>query len=170
MNQKLAPHISSVIHAHQDLSKTLQKSVRLWDQKTPYYIHPLWCATSILTETTLPEDVRQEGALALLYHDVLEDTNAHLPSSLPQRVRQFIHDMTFPDGIEQEMEEIWTKDPHVRLLKLFDKVSNLLDASWMPRQLKKTYIAYTSRLLDDVEKKFGILNITKIAHVIISES
>lgn len=167
MNQELAPHIDFIIHAHRDLSKTPQKSVRLWDKETPYYIHPLWCATSILTETALPEDVRQEGAVALLYHDILEDTNAELPQGLSPHIREFIHDMTFQGGMTQEMEEIWKKDPKVRLFKLFDKISNLLDGTWMSSELREKYIAHTKRLLQDVEQNFGDLNIVKIAHSII---
>lgn len=59
------------------------------------------------------------------------------------------------------------KDPRIRLFKLYDKVSNLLDASWMSPELHRKYTGYTQKLLADVEKNYGHLNIVKIAHAIL---
>lgn len=54
----------------------------------------------------------------------------------------------------------------MRLLKLFDKVSNLLDATWMKRDKWKAYVCHTLRLTDDVERAYGDLNIVRIARAI----
>lgn len=164
--KELAQHIDFIVNAHEHLSKTPIKSVRAWDTETPYYIHPLWCTMTIASETTLPKDIRQKGMITLLYHDVIEDTDAQLPQNLPAEIQQLINDMTFKDGITQEMIEIWTKKPIIRLFKLYDKISNLLDATWMSPQLREKYIIYTKKLLQDVENNFGSLNIVKIAHAL----
>jgi (p)ppGpp synthase/HD superfamily hydrolase len=164
----LTQDIAYAIKAHATQSKTKDKSLRLWDKKTPYYIHPIWCATTILTETSLPARLRTEGAQTLLYHDILEDTRAPLPAHLSPSVVRAIQDMTFKRGIMQEMKLIWTKPPQIQLFKLYDKVSNLLDGVWMPKDLKKQYRAYTKKLLRSVEKHFGSdLNIVRIAHTIL---
>lgn len=167
---ELKKHINFIINAHNNQAKTPEKQVRLWDKKTPYYIHPIWCAMTILTETKLSKQLREDGCLALLYHDLLEDTTEKLPPSLSKRVKHFIKEMTFTQGITQEMQEIWKKEPEVKLLKLYDKVSNLLDSSWMSPELRDKYTQYTKRLLKDVEQNFGQLNIVRIAHTFIKKS
>jgi len=168
IHQELNKHIDYIIESHTPLfSTTPEKSIRFWDKETPYSIHPLWCATTLATETELPKDVREEGIITLLYHDVLEDTTRSLPSDIPSHIRQSIQDMTFPGGIQQEMEEIWDKKPLIRLFKLYDKISNLLDGTWMSSELYDTYSAYSRKLLLDVENTYGQLNIVKIAHAIL---
>ncbi|MEK7543764.1 MAG: hypothetical protein AAB557_02770 [Patescibacteria group bacterium] len=164
----LDDHIRYSIRAHKFHSKTIQNSYRLWDKKTPYFIHPLWCAMTILTETTLPPNIRRAGAITLLYHDVLEDTTMKLPPGIPQTIRAYINDMTFYGGIDEEIQMIWNKAPQIRLFKLYDKVSNLLDASWMPSKLRKIYTAYTKKLVLDVKNNFGTLNISAIAQSILT--
>jgi hypothetical protein len=154
--------LTYIIEAHTNHPRKQSKAFRKWDGKTPYYIHPVWCATMILTETTLPENTRQEGAQALLYHDLLEDTDKPLPDWLSDRVKGIIQDMTFPGGSAQEMQEIWTKPQVVRLYKLYDKISNLLDAYWMSEAKLAEYKVYTSKLRQDVLERYGSLNITKI--------
>lgn len=160
-------HISFITEAHGPLySKTPEKSVRLWDKKTPYSIHPLWCAMTILTETALPYKIRRDGYTALLYHDILEDTTKKLPRGINKTIRNLIKDMTFHGGIDEEMKKIWSKSIEIRLLKLYDKTSNLLDASWMNPKERRKYILYTKRLMKDVEKNYGTLNIISIARAV----
>lgn len=166
---ELQPHIDFVIQAHQVHAKSPEKSVRSWNHTTPYAIHPIWCATTIATETLLHENIRSEGILVLLYHDVLEDTNTPLPDSLPPDIKESIINMTFPKGtMTQERFAIWSKRPKIRLFKLYDKVSNLLDATWMSPELRMDYAAYTIRLLEDVREHYGKLNIVTIGRAIIS--
>ena len=102
-----------------------------WDGLTPYSVHPIWCATMILHETALAEDIRVDGSQALLFHDVLEDTLAELPNYLSERVKNLVQDMTF-ESSDVEMLKVWDKPIEVKLFKLYDKVSNLMDARWMP--------------------------------------
>ena len=121
----------------------------------------------IATETALDERTREEGILALLYHDVLEDTRQPLPGWLSDRVKGLIEGMTFKNGSSQEMQEIWSRPREVRLYKLYDKASNLLDGVWMDEQKRKKYQDYTRNLLEDAEQNYGALNITRIVRGIL---
>lgn len=88
-----------------------------------------------------------------------------LPNWLPPRVKQLVEMMTFQEGIWQEAEEVWSKPPEVRLYKLYDKVSNILDGLWMVQKesgYKEKYYAYTTRLREDAQTNYGELNITRI--------
>ncbi|PIN80429.1 hypothetical protein COV11_04080 [Candidatus Woesearchaeota archaeon CG10_big_fil_rev_8_21_14_0_10_30_7] len=152
--------------AHQNHPVKEGKQYRKWDGKTPYYTHPIWCATMIATETTLEEKTREEGVQTLLYHDVLEDTTEQLPNWLSERVKKLIQQMTY-EGMAHEMSEIWEKPKEVRLYKLYDKASNLLDGQWMSSAKRNEYHNYTRRLLQDVEQNYGTLNITKLARAIL---
>lgn len=151
--------------AHADAPTKPSKAVRKWDNKTPYGIHPTWCAMTILTETILSEELRVIGAQALLFHDVLEDTTAELPEIIPPKVVQLVKEMTFASS-DEEMELIWSRSKEAMLLKLYDKVSNLLDGSWMSVEKRARYADYLSRLCDAVEPHYGNLNIIRIARAI----
>lgn len=165
--QDLAGFIGYSFRAHAEQPTKPSKAVRKWDGKTPYGIHPTWCAMTLLTETTLPEEIRVTGAQALLLHDVLEDTTAGLPEGTPTEVIKLVEGMTFVSS-DEEMELIWTRSQEVKLLKLYDKVSNLLDGSWMSQEKRERYAAYLVALCDDVEPHYGQLNIMRIARAIAS--
>lgn len=165
MNNLLS-HLDFVIEAHQEHPKKPGNELRYWDMKTPYFIHPLWCAMTIMTETKLPEKVREKGALVLLFHDVLEDTTKGLPNDLSAEVLEAVEAMTF-ESIEEEMEKIWSRGDEMILFKLYDKVSNLLDAVWMKPEQRREYEKYTYKLLERVNEKYGELNITGISRSLI---
>tara|TARA_Y100001970_G_C14086424_1_gene777576 strand:- start:269 stop:781 length:513 start_codon:yes stop_codon:yes gene_type:complete len=164
--QRLAKLCLYTLLAHDTYARTEKKRFRKWDQSTPYAIHPLWCAMTILTETSLNEGLRVDGAEALILHDTLEDTYAALPSGTSDRVAALVEAMTF-DSAEQERECIWQRSTEVQLLKLYDKVSNLLDGSWMNQEKRRVYETYVERLCIEVEKTYGTLNITNIARSVI---
>ena len=144
------------------------KAVRKWDGKTPYSVHPIWCATMILHETALAEDIRVDGSQALLFHDVLEDTLAELPNYLSERVKNLVQDMTF-ESSDEEMLKVWDKPIEVKLFKLYDKVSNLMDASWMSPEKQRKYREYTNRLTQEVQTHYGELNIVKLAKILTAD-
>ena len=104
-DKKLQDLIQYVIYAHAFCAKTDSNRFRRWDMKTPYYIHPLWCATTLLTEEKLSEEIRRIGSQALLLHDVFEDTTAGLPKDTEDEVRRLVMDMTFNTS-DQEVENI----------------------------------------------------------------
>ena len=173
MNVKqLAQAISYSMTAHDERAKKSEKRFRKWNITIPYGIHPTWCAMTFLTECVYvfgPQEQRIM-VLALLYHDIREDTNAELPADTPELVRVMVNDLTF-ESSEHEMIEIWERAahrPHLYLLKLYDKVSNLLDGCWMPDIQKRRYKEYTLALAEKVVEHYGELNIVLIARAICS--
>lgn len=158
--------IRDVFILHQNHARTERKATRRWDGKTPYAIHPVWCAMTLLAETSLPNELRENGAIALLFHDILEDTHADLPPGTSARVRDLVEEMTF-ESFTAEMELVWGRSQECLLLKLYDKVSNLLDGIWMSPEKHATYVSYTKRIASEVERTFGPnLNILRIARAI----
>ena len=148
-------------------------NTRNWDKRTPYSIHPLWCTTTFLQETKLSGDAkrrRTQCALALIFHDFREDTTATLPTWLPRGVLSLIDYMTFSGEVGStaiEIRQIWSRPKIIRLLKLYDKVSNLLDGIWMPdEKWNEQYVPYVLKLASDVEKNYGDLNIVRIARAV----
>ncbi len=164
---ELVKKVTYAFLTHEGSAKKPSKAFRKWDGKTPYGVHPVWCATTLLHETSIPEDLRNEGAEALLFHDILEDTTAKLPDGTSDRIGKLVEGMTFEGGTTQEMQEVWSRSKEIRLLKLYDKVSNLLDAEiWMTPEKLAAYRAYTRKLADDVTSNYGTLNIVRLARAL----
>jgi len=163
--QSIVDSVAFAKHAHIDSPISPDDAVRFHDRSTPYIVHPIWCAMTIMTETMLDESVRLNGYLALMWHDILEDTHAQLPENITGEVRELIQGMTFA-SFAAEKETVWQRPAIIRLLKLYDKTSNLLDGSHLSIVKWNTYIEFTQLLINDVEQNFGPLNIVKIAKAI----
>jgi hypothetical protein len=86
---EFAESIQLTLLAHSTYVNTPRDSIRWWDGTTPYAIHPIWCATTLLAETTLSAEIRFTGYQVLLWHDMLEDTSLPLPSGGGNDVHQF---------------------------------------------------------------------------------
>jgi hypothetical protein len=166
--EKEMERIEFIMKAHTFKPIKPSKVFRKVDERIPYYTHPIWCAMTILYEENLNWETKKNGYLALLYHDILEDTTADLPKDLSPEVKKLIRELTFEGGTKQEKKEIWNKSKEARLCKLYDKISNLLDKRWLIPEKKKEYEKYTKKLCKDVERNFGELNITRIARAIIN--
>ena len=151
--------------AHSQYANTPDDMVRFHDRATPYFVHPIWCAATLLQEPSLPLALRKNGSVALLWHDTLEDTKLSLPIDTSDEIAQLVKYMTFA-SFDEERADLWNHSSEVRLLKLYDKVSNLLDGGWMKVQKWNVYVEHTLRLANDVEQKYGRLNIVKIARAI----
>jgi len=154
--------LAYVIEAHETKAREPENKFRSFDDRTPYSVHPIWCASMIRQEPSLPEDVRLRGGQALLYHDVPEDTTAELPDWLDDDVRTLVSELTF-ESSEDEWANVWDRGKEVRLLKLYDKVSNILDSVWMAPDRRLQHLTHLRKLCDDVERNYGELNITKLA-------
>lgn len=164
-SDELLAAIAHASVAHQCHGTSPKASVRFHDGLTPYWVHPLWCAASLLQEATLPLELRRNGAIALLLHDTLEDTTLPLPENTNKDAEFLIQQMSF-ESFDQEMTQIWNRPAEVRLLKLYDKVSNLLDATWMNDTKWNRYVDYTLRLASDVELYFPLVNVLAMARAI----
>jgi hypothetical protein len=158
----LKASIDHAISAHSQNANSQADTVRFHDGRTPYVVHPIWCAMTLLAEPALSEDIRRLGACALLWHDTLEDTTMPLPSWAEDRVRTLVEEMSF-ESFQQETEQLWSRSDDTKLLKLFDKVSNLLDGTWMKAEKWNAYVDHTEKLADYVESRWGALNIVRIA-------
>ena len=154
--------INHAFAAHIENPKSPEDAIRFWDKKTPYVVHPIWCGVTLLTETQLPEDIRLPGYQALIWHDVLEDTNLPLPEGTDPEVARLVGEMTFA-SFKEEQELIEGKENLVKLLKLYDKTSILLDAVWMKDEKWNNLVDYTLKLRQFVLEAYGDLNIVKIA-------
>jgi len=154
------------LQAHLDIIKWIHaEQNRKWDKEVPYWIHPVWCATMILSEPMLPIILRHKGALALLYHDAKEVGRGNF---VPNSVRDLVSDMTF-DSFDDEMLLLMSKSDQIILLKLYDKVHNLLDGHWMTKKRKDEYKLHTLRLIERVKEAYGDLQICKIARVVVHD-
>jgi (p)ppGpp synthase/HD superfamily hydrolase len=157
--------IAQIRKAHMEFSKTELDRVRFHDNSTPYIVHPIFCAMAILSEPALDEHIRLIGYQALLFHDVLEDTTAALPEKMDPEVIELVQLMSF-ENFRVECNDVWTRPPLIRLLKLYDKTSNLLDGSHMSDTKWNLYVEFVMALIADVESHFGQLNIVRIAKAI----
>jgi hypothetical protein len=155
-----------VLDAHTRHAKTPDDATRRFDGKTPYAVHPIWCAMTILSEWSLAPELRRAGYQALAWHDTIEDTHLPLPATVDDEVKNLVAELTFaPD--EDERELIWARSREAKLLKLYDKVSNLLDnRGWRGADSWRRWADHTLRLADFVEREFGPLNIVRIARAI----
>jgi len=160
--QELRAGLEHVLLAHSEHARTPEDRVRFFDGVTPYAVHPIWCAMTLMTEPTLPLQLRRLGSLALLWHDTLEDTTAPLPPGTSPDVERLVREMTF-DSFTHEVQDVWTRSETAKLLKLYDKVSNLLDGQWMSDEKWNRYVEHTTRLAAFVRDAFGELNIVRIA-------
>lgn len=160
--------VEAVLHAHRahtEHPNAPDDMVRFHDHKTPYVVHPIWCAATLLQEPGLPAELRKAGYQALLWHDTLEDTTLNLPPDTPDVVAKLVEGMTF-SSFQEEQAELWERSAEIKLLKLYDKVSNLLDGAWMKDEKWNAYVQHTLRLATAIEEIYGNLNITRIARAV----
>lgn len=159
---ELMDSIQYAFDAHCVHPKKSVHPTRAWDRSTPGIIHPIWCAMTLLTETNLSVTTRRVGYQVLLWHDILEDTELGLPDNISPDVRTLINEMTFK-SFTDERREIWNRSSLAKLLKLYDKTSNLLDASWMTVDQRKIYTDHIVKLVAFVRTNYGDLNIVRLA-------
>lgn len=161
--------LNYAIQAHSRLAKNENKRYRKFDHKTPYAIHPIWCALTMMHEISIPESIRTIYVQALLFHDVLEDTNASLPDYLSEQTKKLVQEMTFASSQEEHDLIISGKmRPEIMFLKLYDKISNYMhtDPNDEARQIR--YREKISILYDSVSKHFPKVYILKIARELIT--
>lgn len=165
--EKLIEYINFTVKSHQEQSLKPEKAVRTFPsgESNPYFTHPLWCAMTILMETKLPESIRWIGAEALLFHYILEDTSAELPTDISPEAKNLVEAMTFTD-FHAEVRETLKKPPLNQLLKLYDKTATLYDGVVKDNASKKWY-NYVANLANNVEKEYGELNIVLLAKTLL---
>lgn len=132
--------------------------------QVPYFVHPLWCAMMMVTDTRIPAEERRVGVQALFLHDILEDTNAALPEWVEPRVKRLVEQLTF-ESWEQALKEVPKKPIEVKLLILFDSLSSMYEEhvslSKRPQWKQKVL-----DLLRDVDAHYGDLRIVQVGKAI----
>jgi len=142
-------------------------SCRPFDGITPHAIHPIATALLALQEPLLETETRYKVAIALLFHDLFEDSTKGLPNDLPpewvDEITQIVKEMTYENGLPQEVVELWQKSPLTILAKLFDKYHSLTEhAAWMPHHRPiegRLFLDHSRKVAAYVEKHFGRLHI-----------
>ncbi|MBI4256663.1 hypothetical protein HY626_01240 [Candidatus Uhrbacteria bacterium] len=162
-------YIQSAANAHQENVLPTAKALRTFPtgEKNPYITHTLWCSMMLLLETQLPEEIREPGAIALLFHDVLEDTSSPLPESLSPKSVQLINDMTY-ENFQEEVAAVLLKEPEVQLLKLYDKVATLYDGALRSFRYPE-WLDFTEQLIERVQKNYGELNIVLLGKALVKK-
>jgi hypothetical protein len=163
--------IGFALMAHSEYWNEEKKACRRHDKKTPCAVHPIWSAMTLLAEPAVPERTRRIGYQALLWHDIFEDTElkkvGRVLKSAPKAVQDLVKQMSF-SSFKEERRKLWNRSDDVKFLKLYDKVSNLLDGTWMDDETWDGYVDHTLRLATEVAASFPKrdLNIVRIARVI----
>ena len=136
----------------------------------PFVVHPLWCALTVLNDTTIDQDLRELGFRVLLLHDVLEDTRFKLPPDLNEKTISLINDMTY-DNFDEEKKHVPSKPVFLQFLKLIDKVSTIYDnhgpISCLKPERQRDWRQYTELLLKNTETEFGHTQSYKTAKTIV---
>lgn len=168
----LAHELSSLIHyvidVHHRASKDPAQAFRRFDGKTPYSIHPIWAAMTILHEGKLPEDVRERGGKVLLVHDVREDTNALLPEWMLSELEiKRVAELTFANDDEPYIL-IWERSDEAKLFHLYDCTSNLLNRGTAAPERTKRKKEHVAHLIDHLRPMYGDLYIMDFALAIVN--
>lgn len=136
--------------------------------KVPFIIHPIWCASVLLTDTRIPFEEREKGFKALILHDVLEDTGMKLPKWVEPEVRQIVKELSFKSS-DHALKASKSKPIYIKLLLLIDKLSSMYEEQVSPQRRKK-WKASSKALMKEVEKHYGNVRVVQIAKVIIKNT
>lgn len=168
--KRFVEYINFTALAHQEKTLPTAKAFRTFPsgEKTPYFAHSLWCSIMLWLDSDLPESIRYPGALALLFHDVLEDTSMQLLGDVSDEVRHLVIEMTYKGGFNEEKTAVLTKPPLIQLLKLYDKTATLYDGDMKPGRVDE-WTGFMEKLIETVEREYGTLNIVLLARELIKK-
>lgn len=161
---RLSQQIAWVVQAHTRYASP-DKRFRKFDHRTPIIVHPLDVMAQIMQEPRLSLGDRAAGGLALLAHDVIEDTSKkELPDLFSPRVKTLVAGMTFFGGTEEEMEKVWDAEPFILLCKLYDKCGSWKTMTGMKQKKIDAHAYHLGRLREAVVENYGDqLHVVKFA-------
>jgi hypothetical protein len=73
--------------------------------------------------------------------------------------------MTFA-SLDEEFERVWERSDMAKLLKLYDKVSQFLDGTWLSDTRWNQLVQHTRKLEQFVTTTYGVLNIVMLSRVL----
>lgn len=138
---------------------------RTHDGATSALWHALWAASQVMHELALPRNTRIVGLYTELLHDVREDSDIskhQFDDYCRQRfdcgrwVAGYVDTMTHKSFLLQAKAYYGgTAGPLTKLFTLYDKVSNLMDGTWMSVELLSEYLRFVEWLLDEVSRDYA---------------
>lgn len=139
------------------------------DGKVPFIVHPMWCALTLLNDQRIPFEERELGYQVLLLHDILEDTSLEIPDYIDPKVLEYVKEMTH--NTWEEEQNIDSKSPFIKLLKLCDKIASMYDETVRDEPVRrKEWKALTQKLLNDVKNHYGETRLVTLAKAILNDS
>ncbi|MFZ6014971.1 MAG: hypothetical protein ACOYUZ_01280 [Patescibacteria group bacterium] len=158
-----AAKLAHVITALQRDANDPRANVRKHDLATPFAVHPLWCAISILSAPDIEQDLRLAGYKVLLEH-ALEPQTGKAPDADRIQLEQ-IRSLRCLSRVKNDDGSLrWSAPPEIRLFKLFEVVHNLYDDEIDGDDLN---IKLARDLVGDVQANFGNLKIIRIAKALL---
>jgi hypothetical protein len=162
--------------AYQENNITNPDQTYRQDGKVPYMMHPLWCASMLITDTQIPWEQREIGFKALILHDVLEDTSLELPDWVELEVRDAVKAMTF-DSQVQALRAYKSKSPFIKLLMLYDELSTMYEdhvgvnnGIVLKKIKKKMWKEFVIKGIAEVEKEYGNIRIVQVGKAIVENT
>lgn len=170
-SEELKKYLDFAYSAYQENNITNQEYRQ--QGKIPFMVHPLWCASMLITDTQVPYEQRKLGFKALILHDVLEDTSLKLPDWVEPEVKDVVKELTFED-FQQTIEQYPSKSIFIKLLLLYDKLSSMYEkhvgitgkTEDIRATKRRLWKELTLKLLEEVEKEYGNIRIVQIGKVI----
>lgn len=142
----------------------------------PYLVYPVWAAMTILTEMALPKRLRVLGFYTLMFQHLIGTDGSIEPIAVPQignwgvtMVNMFGKKMAFV-SLEEEVDVAPTLPRTVQLFLLYEKISYLMGTLKMSRGDAKRYLNLVRALTNNVEERFGTLNIVLFSRVLQSHN
>ncbi|MDD5342675.1 MAG: hypothetical protein PHI73_05090 [Patescibacteria group bacterium] len=136
--------------------------------KVPYIIHPLWCASMLITDTRIPYEEREKGFKALVLHDVLEDTSMQFPDWVEPDVKEIVKELTFETS-DHALASIQSKSINIKLLMLVDGLSSMYEEHVWPQRRNK-WKAMMEIVVKEVEEHYGNIRVVQLAKSIIENT
>jgi (p)ppGpp synthase/HD superfamily hydrolase len=138
------------------------------DGKVPYIMHPLWCASILITDTRIPYEERERGFKALILHDVYEDTNLDFPDWVEPDVKAIVKELTF-ESSDHALALVQSKPINIKLLLLVDGLSSMYEEHVEPQRRKK-WKAMMEIATKEVEEHYGNIRVVQLAKSIIENT
>lgn len=134
----------------------------------PYFFHPTWCASILLTDTRIPYEERELGYQVLILHDVLENTDVDLPDWVSAEVKSEVQEMTY-ESYAEAIEKLPNKTPFRKLLSLVDLLASMYEEH-VKEKNRSIWMKFTKMLTEDVEKHYGNIRIVQLSKTIVANT
>ncbi|MFH0952458.1 MAG: hypothetical protein V1838_04730 [Patescibacteria group bacterium] len=154
--------------AHQRVNTTDQTTRQ--NGMVPFCSHPMFGALLLLHDIKLPYELRKLGFRVLMRHDIKEDTGYPLSEANTDPPALRYVDMMTHNTWQEEMDSTPGKPIEVKLFKLIDKISTIMDYDMVTGQGEekaRQWLSYAKQLLKEVQAYYGECDTVVIARAVI---